>query len=597
MRSGPEEGSSGPAPVVRRVIAPASLEEELRARSVGLLTAVVLAFGPVYLLWGLVLDRWLAPAIAGQLLIWRLVIVGAVFGVMGALRRFGGPRWSFEAMLVILVGIGLSAVVICGYSDHELFPYAIGGLALTIVSLGVLPLWPVRWTAAALSVVGLASVAMISRTATDPPDAVSSVFTVAAAAGIGFFSARWRYQTFRETYEAGQREATMTAELIAARDEAVSAMHAKSIFLANISHEIRTPMNAVLGYASFLAEAKLAPEQRDWVLGIENAGQLLLGLINDVLDLAKLEESRIEIEARRFDLEAVTESTLSLVRASAEKKGLKLMLQLDPSAPRSFLGDPVRIQQVLLNLLSNAVKFTSRGVVRVRWHYETVDERRCRLRADVIDSGIGMSPEQLQRLFTPFTQADAAITRRYGGTGLGLSIARHLVEAMGGAIEVDSRPGAGSRFTFTIDVGRDSDVNEPAPSSGDVTVPTNLHVLVAEDNPVNQRIVSRILVGLGCTVEVVSDGAEALALLETKRFDLVLMDAQMPVLDGLEATRRLRLTEQGRTQRVVALTANATDEVRRACEEAGMDAFLTKPVSREQLRGTLAEIMVRSVAA
>ena len=573
-----------------------SLEQELRARSVGLLTAVVLVFGPVYLLWGVALDRWLAPSVADQLLIWRVVIVGAVFGIMGALRRFGGPRYGFEAMLAVLVGIGLSAAVICGYCDHALFPYAIGGLALTIVSLGVLPLWPVRWTAAALGVVGLASVAMILRMQLGLPDVFASTFTVAVAAAIGFFSARWRFHTFRETYEAARREAKMTTELIAARDEAVSAMHAKSVFLANISHEIRTPMNAVLGYASFLAEAKLAPEQREWVLGIENAGQLLLGLINDVLDLAKLEESHIEIEARRFDLEAVTESTLSLVRANAEKKGLKLVLQLDPSAPRSFLGDPVRIQQVLLNLLSNAVKFTSRGVVRVRWRFEAQDERRCRLRADVIDSGIGMSAEQIARLFTPFTQAEAAITRRYGGTGLGLSIARHLVEAMGGVIEVDSRLGAGSRFTFTIEVGRDSGLNEPAPSSGDVALPANLHVLVAEDNPVNQKIVSRILVGLGCTVEVVGDGAAALERLEHKPFDLVLMDAQMPVLDGLEATRRLRMTERGRTQRVVALTANATDEVRQACKDAGMDAFLTKPVSREQLRGTLAEIMVRSAA-
>lgn len=380
------------------------------------------------------------------------------------------------------------------------------------------------------------------------------------------------------------------AELAAARDLAMAASHTKSEFLATMSHEIRTPLNGVIGLNDLLLRGNLEPDQRQLAEAMQGAARTLLVLISDILDFSKIEAGGIELEAVAFQPAVVVQGTLELFAPVAQAKGIDLQLDLD-GVPDRLEGDPSRFGQVLSNLVSNAVKFTHDGGVRVRVSARTVD-RVSTLMVEVHDTGIGMDEEQLNRIFQPFRQADASTTRNFGGTGLGLAIAHRLATALGGEIEVESTLGVGSTFRFTGQFQVPVAGPRPAPRAvtGSAVSGPGGHVLVVEDNPVNQLVAVGMLEVLGYTCEVAADGAAAAARATGGRFDAVLMDLQMPLLDGFAATRLIRQAEPpGVRVPIIALTASATAGEEERCLAAGMTGFVSKPVGVERLGRILEE--------
>lgn len=391
---------------------------------------------------------------------------------------------------------------------------------------------------------------------------------------------------FREARDnaAARRELeTLSRELEATARQAESASQAKSEFLATVSHEIRTPLNGVIGMSDLLMEQRLEGVSRQYVATIHDSAGLLLELINDLLDFSKIEAGRLELEQRPLILAELVEGVVALLAPRAEARGVTLHTRLDPGLPERVLADSGRLRQVLLNLVSNAVKFTHQGEICL----EVRLERPGLVRFEVVDTGRGIAPEQLTRIFEPFRQGDASTARRFGGTGLGLAICRRLVEAMGGAIQVASEPGVGSRFWFVLPL---EPAQAPGPLPSAAARPsrrvdlTSAHLLVVEDNAVNQQVARAMLERLGCTVTIAGSGGSALAVVATRRFDLIFMDVQMPDMDGLEVTRRLR-ARQGWTASVpiVAMTAGGPGGEQARCLAAGMNGYLTKPLRQELL--------------
>ena len=395
-----------------------------------------------------------------------------------------------------------------------------------------------------------------------------------------------------------------------AREAAEEANRAKSLFLANMSHEIRTPMNAVINLSRLALESGLPPQQHDYIQKVVQAGQGLLGIINDILDFSKIEAGRLEVERIPFSLRALLGDIGDVVFHQAEEKGLALRMELPDELHDRFVGDPMRLRQVLTNLLNNAVKFTERGEVALAVKPLGGGWGRVAFTFEVRDSGIGMSEEQMARLFEPFLQADGSITRRYGGTGLGLAICRRLLGMMESELRVESAPGEGSRFHFTLqlepaeptDEAADQSPNQPRAVRSDEQPErpaepvdnarriAGARVLLVEDNEVNKLVANALLVALELEVEFAENGAEALGLLERNgpgHFELVLMDLQMPVMDGYEATRRIRAKEPYAELPIVAMTAHALEEERERCLEAGMDDHVAKPIDVEALHAAL----------
>jgi signal transduction histidine kinase len=399
-----------------------------------------------------------------------------------------------------------------------------------------------------------------------------------------------------ELYEANQRLQAHAAELervvherTRALEQALTvveeSLRAKGEFLAVISHEIRTPMNEVLGMAQLLLMTQLTEEQQGYAETIRSSGEILLALINDILDLSKMESGKVTLDARPVNVRAVVNEVTQLLSGQAQEKKLALRSLVAPEVPAWFRGDATRLKQIFLNLVGNAIKFTHKGSVRVE--VVTMDNAgwlECRVK----DTGIGIPPDRVGRLFEKFSQVDSSITRRYGGTGLGLAICKRLVEGMGGNITVESKHYQGTTFTFRIPAIPSEAPREvrPPPQAGPRRV-LQARILLVEDNPVNQMLAMSMLQKLGASADLAKDGAEAVEKATAGAYDLILMDLQMPRMDGLTATRAIRATGGIRQPRIVALTANAMDSDREACVAAGMDDFLSKPFQASELQEKL----------
>jgi two-component system, sensor histidine kinase and response regulator len=389
--------------------------------------------------------------------------------------------------------------------------------------------------------------------------------------------------------------------LSAAKQSAEAAMRIRAQFLANMSHEIRTPMNGVLGMTSLLHTTLLSREQREYVDTIKVSGEALLKIINDILDFSKIEAGKVEIEHTAFDLRSRLSAVTQLFAAAALERQLRLTSEVAADVPQTVTGDPVRIGQVLSNLVANAIKFTLEGGVHISVTVAALHAARLVLRFDVSDSGIGIDKAAADKIFNPFSQEDAGTTRRFGGTGLGLTIARELVELMDGELQVESTPGQGSRFSFTVALAAGGVSATIESSAGHASTDAQatagaamMEVLLAEDNKVNQLVATRILEKLGCKVTVAADGLEAVEQVSRRPFDLILMDCHMPNMDGFAATAAIRALEQrknnggGRRRNIIiAQTANAMEGDRETCLAAAMDDYVTKPYTSEKLAAVI----------
>jgi len=383
-------------------------------------------------------------------------------------------------------------------------------------------------------------------------------------------------------------------QLHQAREAAEAASAVKSTFLATMSHELRTPMNGILGMLELVVDSELSAEQRDRLETAQNSARLLLTLLNQILDFSKIEADKMDLEAVPFNLPRLVRETVRALERRALDKGLAVSVNIDDDVPAFVVGDPTRLRQVITNLFGNAAKFTERGQIGVELTLLALCDNEVNLRFSVRDTGVGIPPEKMASIFDPFAQADVSTSRRFGGTGLGLAICRRLVGLMGGSLAVDSELGRGSVFHFSARFGRttqaEDDDSVASPAGADQLQP-GLRVLLAEDNPTNQKFVRAVLDKAGCHVALAQDGAEAVQMAGSRRFDVILMDVEMPRLDGFAATRALR--ERGIEAPIVGLTAHAIKGFREQCLQAGMNDYLSKPIRGRDLRARLAEIQQR----
>ncbi len=559
-----------------RIDTPFGFTSPLQLAFVPLVFAVPVALAPVALVLAMFLTR-LPDVLAGEVRPGRLVqaIPNSWFAI--------GPAAVFAIAGVTPDKAG-AAILIAALGGQFTVDFAVSGVRFAI-GRGATLLEQVSETWVYVVDAALSGVALLA--AEQIHHAPIAALAPLPLLGLVAMFARERRQRLESLIE-------LNTAYRRARDEAVEASNMKSAFLRNVSHEIRTPMNGVIGMNELLLQTHLTDEQRAYAEQVEQSGEHMLAIINDILDISKIETGHLELELAEFDLHETIERACVPAGLEAQAKGVQLDIEIDPLAPRRVRGDSARVRQVLLNLVGNAVKFTAEGTVAVRVTRQGGPASDDVL-LEVIDSGLGIEPKIIQRMFEPFVQADVSTTRKYGGNGLGLAIAKEIVELMGGTIGADSEPGRGSRFWFELPLPEAT----PAAlaSTRERVVRLNQRqseadaalVLVVEDSPVNRLVAMHVLERCGFRAHVVNDGREALQALSTQHYDAVLMDCQMPDIDGYEATRELRRRESatGEHTPVIAMTAHAMTGDRERCLEAGMDDYIAKPVRSQTLNEVL----------